>query len=267
MSTSKLVSYIKAHRCFNHPIFKDWALVNPDKKVVGALFHQIRSFCDATRLVHDLPQSLIEQGFSEESGLVQTIAESEENHGPDLAMMAGYIINKMSVEPEFSDLNDQLTIETRLKQFSDDILGSLPGYNYETGLLIQTEKARDVFEGRKAKANEKQNLYKNLGITIALEMVSNGQLIPGEKHCLVDSKLYDVSIDDNEMHYLKEHWGEAGAEAMHEESALQAVSTVINTDNESFIFEGAKEFLDSLLLLWDTLSATMLGSGYLRKAA
>lgn len=265
MSTDKLVSYIKNHRCYTHPIFQNWILVNPERDVVAALFHQIRSFCDSTRPVHNLPDALIQNGFSTESSLVKAIAESEENHGPELATMAGHVLNKMGKEPLFTDLYDTETIETYLKNKSDALLGKLPGYNPETGLLIQNEKARNVFEGRKQA--EAESLYKNLGTTLALEMISNGHLIPGEKQALLDSKLYPITIDDKEMHYLKEHWGEVGAEAMHEAAALNAISSVINSENEKLIFEGAREFLDSLMLLWDTLDSSLLGSGYLRQAA
>lgn len=260
MLVNELVSYIKNHRCFNHPIFQNWVLTNPDKEIVGALFHQIRSFCDATRIVHDLPNTLTDNGFSKESALVESIAESEEGHGPDLAMMAGYIINKMGDEKIFFDLHDQETIEARLKTFSDALLGNLPGYDKKTGLLIQNKIAKNVFEERKK--NDPESLYKNLGITIALEIISNGQLIPGEKHCLVDSNLYDITIDDKEMHYLKEHHGEGGAEAIHEQAAIEAISTVLAPKTRDLIFEGARKFLDSLCALWDTLDSTLLGSSH-----
>lgn len=265
MSANKLVSYIKSHRCYTHPIFQNWVLVKPNRDVVAALFHQIRSFCDSTRPVHNLPHALIQNGFSNESGLVKSIAESEENHGPQLATMAGYVLNKMGNEPLFDDLYDTETIEAYLKSKSDALLGNLPGYDIKTGLLIQNENARKVFEARKK--TDSEILYKNLGTTLALEMISNGHLIPGEKYALLDSNLYPISIEDKEMHYLKEHWGEVGAEAMHEDAALSAISSVINTENEKLIFDGAQEFLDSLLLLWDTLDSSLLGSGYIRQAA
>lgn len=265
MTVENLVSYIKGHSCYNHSIFKNWAKVDPSKETVAALFHQIRSFCDATRPVHNLPAALIKNGFSKESTLVVGIGESEENHGPELATMAGYIINKMSKIPVFKDLSNQLEIESYLKEKSDEILGNLPGYDHETGWLVQTKTARDVFEGRKN--TDKETVLKNLGVTLGLELISNRQLIPGEKLCLVDSKLYDVSLDDEEMHYLAEHWGEAGAEAAHEEAAKGAISTIMSTENEKLVYEGARNFLDSLSSLWDTLNSALLGSGYLNKCA
>ncbi|OGV25295.1 MAG: hypothetical protein A3F18_06985 [Legionellales bacterium RIFCSPHIGHO2_12_FULL_37_14] len=265
MSVDKLILFIKSHPCFNHPIFINWAEMAPDQVVVGALFHQIRSFCDSTRPAHAFSDGLVKNGLAKESCLVQQIAESEEDHGPELATMAGYILNKMSKNIIFSDLYDQNTIEAYLKSNSDSLLGHLPGYDRETGLLIQTKVARNVFEGRKK--TDLHSVLKNLGAMIALEMISNGQLIPGEKHCLIDSGLYKVSLEDKEMHYLAEHWGEAGAEAMHEQTAQEAVKAVMTADNKDLVFSGAKDFLDSLLALWDTLNAALLGSGYLRKVS
>lgn len=261
MSAENLISYIKGHPCYSHPIFSNWAKVNPEKEVVAALFHQIRCFCDSTRPVHNLPLSLIENGFSEESELVKSIAVSEENHGPELATMAGYILNKMSKEEIFSDLYDQENLEKFLKSNSDELLSQLPGYDKENGLLIQNKIARNVFETRKK--TDKTSMLINLGITLALEMISNRQLIPGEKHCLIDSNLYNASLEDEGMHYLKEHWGEVGAEAMHEKTAVDAINTTLTAETKDLIFRGAKVFLDSLASLWNTLDSALLGSGYL----
>ena len=265
MSANKLASYIKSHPCYSHPIFYNWSKINPSKEVVGALFHQIRSFCDATRPAHNLIDGLLQNGLSTESSLVKGITESEENHGPELATMAGYIINKMNDPLVFDDVYNQHQVEDALKKDSDKLLGNLPGYDKSSGLLIQNKVARNVFEGRKK--TDKESVLKNLGITLALEIISNRHLIPGEKHCLIDSKLYGVSLDDKPMHYLAEHWGEAGAEAMHEQAAVDAIEIVMNPENERLIFDGAKEFLDALVSLWEVLDSTLLGSGYLNKAA
>lgn len=265
MNAKELVFYIKDHTCYKHPIFQNWAKIGPSPKVVGALFHQIYNFCDATRPAHEFPIGLIKNGLSKESRLIQDIAESEEDHGPELATMAGYILNKMHDKPILYDLYNTHTIENYLKSNSDEILGNLPGYDKETGLLIQTKIARRVFEDRKK--TDKDTVLKNLGTTLALEIISNRHLIPGEKYCLVDSKLYDVSLNDKEMHYLYEHWGDAGAEAMHEQAAVDAINSVIDDKNSYLIFEGVKNFLESLLALWETLNCSLLGSGYISKAA
>jgi hypothetical protein len=92
-------------------------------------------------------------------------------------------------------------------------------------------------------------------------MISNRHLIPGEKDCLVDAGLYGASLEDQEMHYLLEHWGEIGAEQQHEKNAIAAVGSVLNDDTETLIVEGVDLFLDSLVALWDVLDAALLASG------
>lgn len=265
MAISELVDEIKSHRCYSHPIFDHWAAMQPPKEVIGALFHHVRSFCDATRPGWNLPDGLREIGLSEESSLLQEIVESEEDHGPELATMAGHILNRAAGDTVFSDLKDQQAIEGQLKRYSDQILGALPGYDRETGLMPQTRRARAVFDRRKL--TDCTSIYQSLGTTLALEIISNRHLIPGEKKCLVDSGLYNASLDEQEMHYLKEHYGEAGAEAFHEQNAIDAVGSVLSPDNEALVRAGAREFLDSLASLWDLLDSALLGAGGLRAAA
>lgn len=256
MTVQSLVAYIQEHRCLSHPIFNHWAEAKPNPEKVAALFHQIRSFCDATRPVHNLAEGLMSHGFSKESGLVKQIGGSEENHGPELATMAGHILNKMNPAPMFADVYSQDVVEAHLKACSDALLSHYPGYDTETGLLTQNHQARNVFEGRKY--TDEHYVLKNLGTTLALEMTSNRHLIPGEKLCLVDSKLYDVNLDEKEMHYLAEHWGETGAEAMHEQAALDAIQSVMRDENKEIVFQGARDFLDSLAALWDILDEQLL---------
>lgn len=232
----------------------------PEHETVGALFHQIQCFCASTRPGRSVPAALEEIGLSNESKLIQEIAESEEDHGPELATMAGFILNKAAGAEICSDLYDQEDVEAKLKDYSDKILGSLPGYDPETGLMMQTRKAISVFDRRKQ--SDRDSTYRNLGTALALEIISNRQLIPGEKHCFVDSGIYGTSLEEAEMHYLLEHWGETGAEEQHEKNAMDAVSSVLNEETAPLIVEGADEFLDSLAGVWDLLDSALLHSGY-----
>jgi hypothetical protein len=68
-------------------------------------------------------------------------------------------------------------------------------------------------------------------------------------------------MDDPEMHYLLEHWGEIGAEQQHEKNAITAVGSVLDDKTEELIVAGAYDFLDSLVALWDVLDAALLESG------
>lgn len=260
-----LVDKIKVHRCFSHPIFVNWARINPEPTVVGALFHQIQSFCASTRPGWNFPDALRKHGLSRQSELLQEIVESESGHGPELATMAGYIVNRAARAPIFADLYHQEQVEAKLKEFSDSLLGSLPGYDMKTGFTSQVRKAIGVFERRKL--TDVESTYRNLGTTLALEMISNQQLIPGEKYCLVDSGIYRTTLDVPEMHYLLEHWGEVGAEQHHEQNARTAVELALRTEYAQFVVEGVEDFLAALTGLWDILDAGLLRSGAAEKEA
>jgi len=260
-----VLEYVRAHRCFHHPIFRSWAAVNPAPDVVAALFHQIQSFCAATRPGWNLHEALARHGLGKQSCLLEEIARREVSHGPQLARMAGHIINRRGGRTVCPDLDDQDAVERQLRDDSDRILGTLPGYDHTTGLMRQTRKAIEVFERRKAM--DRDTTIRNLGTSLALAMISNGQLIPGEKHCLVDSGLYGVRLNDPEMRYLREHFGELGVEQQHETNAIAAVREALNADSEGLLMEGIDDFLDSLVRLWDLLDAALLASGYREGAA
>ncbi len=256
----RVTEHIRSHRCYSHPVFQHWAAVEPAPEVVGALFHQIQCFCSSTRPGHNLPEALGELGFDLESNLLAEIVESEENHGPELATMAGHIVNRAAGRTILPDLSDQRAVEAKLKEFSNRLLGSLPGYDLRTGLTVQCRKAISVFERRKR--TDREATFLNLGAALALEVISNRHLIPGEKLCLVDSGIYGASLDEPEMHYLLEHFGELGAEQQHEKNASSAVERMLTPATEKLVLEGANDFLDSLAGLWDVLDATLLHSGF-----
>jgi len=260
-----LVTRIKNHRCYSHPIFENWAAVNPPPEVVGTLFHQIQKFCASTRPGLNFPAALKQAGLTQQSELLQEIVNSEADHGPELATMAGHILNKSAASAVCKDLSDQSAVEGTLKLFSDRVLGSLPGYDRTTGLTTQARNAISVLHRRNLM--DEESVYRNLGTTLALEMISNRQLIPGEKHCLVDSGIYSVNMNEPEMHYLLEHWGEIGAEQQHEKNAMAAVCVSAEPRLQALIAEGADDFLNALTDLWDLLNTSLLQSGKLARAA
>lgn len=210
-----------------------------------------------------MPDALRTHGLDQQSELLQEIVDSEENHGPDLATMAGHIMNKAARAVVCPDVFDQQAVEAKLKSCSDASLGALPGYDQKTGLTVQCRSARAVFARRDD--DDRETTIRNLGTTIALEIISHRHLIPGEKRALVDSGLYDVDIDQPEMHYLAEHWGEVGAEAHHERNALEAVDAVLDDETEPLVMAGARDFLDALAAMWDVLDAALLQSGLIAR--
>lgn len=255
-----LVNHIENHRCYSHPLFQNWGKVNPDVAVLATLFQQIQLFCASTRPGGNYLEAMKTHGLVKENHLQQAIVESEENHGPELAAMAGFILNKKANQTIFEDVYDEAAVEAKLKEYSNQLLGNLPGYDKNTSLALQTQKAIDVLNRRQA--TDYETTIKNIGTTLALEKISNRQLIPGEKHCLIDCNLYDVNLNDPEMHYLLEHFGEIGAEQEHERCAVEMVELVLNEQTAPLILAGINDFLDSLVSVWDLLDSALLQSGY-----
>lgn len=172
--------------------------------------------------------------------------------------MAGHIVNRTGSQV-FDDVYDTARVEAWLKSSSDQLLSGLPGYDRETGLTPQAKAAIEVF--RRRFSSDAETTVRNLGTALALEIISNQSLIPGEKRALIDSGHYKADIDEPEMHYMAEHWGDAGAEQQHEANVIRAVTSVMDASNSAQIEQGVEDFLESLSVLWDVLDAALLASG------
>ncbi|MCZ4123617.1 hypothetical protein [Streptomyces sp. H39-S7] len=257
-TTDMLIDRIKTHRVFDHPLYEHWAAAPPSAEVSGALFHQVQSFCASTRPGGDFPTALRGLGWDEQAVLIEEIVDSEAGHGPELATMAGHIVNRTGSQV-FDDVYDTDRVEAWLKSSSDRLLAGLPGYDPETGLTPQAAAAIEVF--RRRFSSDADTTVRNLGTALALEIISNQSLIPGEKRALIDSGHYKAGIDEPEMHYMAEHWGDAGAEQQHEANVILAVSSVMDATNSEQIEQGVEDFLESLCALWDVLDAALLASG------
>ncbi|MCR8579098.1 hypothetical protein [Streptomyces sp. Isolate_219] len=257
-TTDTLIDRIKTHRVFDHPLYEHWAATTPSAEVSGALFHQVQSFCASTRPGGEFPTALRSLGWNEQALLIEEIVDSESGHGPELATMAGHIVNRTG-SPVFDDVYDTTRVEAWLKSSSDRLLAGLPGYDRETGLTPQAAAAIEVF--RRRFSSDAETTVRNLGTALALEIISNQSLIPGEKRALIDSGHYKADLDEPEMHYMAEHWGDDGAEQQHEANVIKAVSSVMDASNSEQIEQGVEDFLSSLCALWDVLDAALLASG------
>ncbi|WP_233201321.1 hypothetical protein [Chromobacterium alticapitis] len=184
------------------------------------------------------------------------IADSEQGHGPDLARMAGHIVNLGAGSVVFDDLEGQSAVEAGLKRYSDQLLGGLPGYDRASGLTRQAREAIAIF--RQRDRTDPESTLRNLGIAFALELISNRSLIPGEKRALIDSGHYGLGLDDPEMHYLFDHWGECGAEQQHEQNVRLAIAGALNVETRPLIEAGIDAFLDALAALWDVIDSRVL---------
>ncbi len=256
MSLNTLVEYVRNHRGYTHPIFHNWARAKPRPDVVGALFHHIQSLCACSRPAWNLEGALRALDRPNECKIFSSIVKSEEDHGPQLATMAGYIVNCAAHEQVFPALEKQSDVETGLRGFSAKFFGTLPGYDKTKGWTVQDRRISAVFERRKLA--DRDSTFRNIGTLLAIEMIANGHIIPGEQHCLVDSGLYALDLQSSEMEYLREHAGDDGAEKWHEEQATLAVGNMLDASTEPLIFDGVRECMDAVCGLWDLLDATLL---------
>jgi hypothetical protein len=256
LTVDELVREIRTHRAYTHPIWDHWAARRPPPRSLAALFHQIQCFCASTRPGLAFPDGLDALGLDQQSKLIREIVASESGHGADLALMAGHLVNRSSPSVVFEEIDSQEKVEQGLKRYSDLLLGDKPGYDHATGLLPETAAAIAVF--RRRNDASRTATWKNLGTALALEIISNRSLIPGEKRAIVDSGNYGVTLGDPEMHYLAEHWGEVGAEQHHEDNVVEAVTAALDVANAGLIREGVRDFLDSLAALWDTLDRLLI---------
>ncbi len=256
LTSDKIKAYITSHRCYQHSLFFDWAKANPSYNIVAPCLHQIRCFCDSTRIDHNFSTALRHHGYTEEADLQNEIVESESTHYDELLIMAAYIVNCSAKKTIIHDINDVIQIGYILRITSNLYFCNVPNYNQETGLIKQTREAIDIFEKRKK--TDLHNTWRNIGATIALETISHQQLIPGEKHAFVDSGIYGITLEDPPMHYLKKHWGEHGAEKQHETNAYTILDAILDDGNARYIMEGISGFLDSVAALWDRLDEAIL---------
>lgn len=256
MQAQDLVNHIRDHRCYTHPVFHHWAAVKPDAETIGALFHHIQRLCSCTRPALNFENGLSRLKLDEESEILASIIKSEADHGPQLATMAAHIVNQRSGKAVFSSLTDQPGVEARLAEYSQRKLGAMPGYNAATSSLPEDRRVWEVF-GRRTN-DDADSTYLNIGALLAIELLANGHIIPGEVHCLLDAGLYGLDMEDPEMEYLKEHAGEAGAENWHERAAIRAVEGVLNPSNTKLVLQGANDCLDSIAALWDVLDKGLL---------
>lgn len=245
-----LVGRVRGHRLYGHPIWTRWQRCLPPAPVTGALFHQWQKFCASTRPGFVFPEGLRNLGWFDQSDLIERIATDEQGHGTELARMAGHIVNRCDRTEIFPDVSARRTVEAGLKAYSDQLLGSLPGYDRYEGLTAQAAAAINVFE-RRGK-HDPVTTVMNLGTALALAVTGTGSIIAGQKRALVDSGHYQVSIDDPEMRYLRQHRESDETDVVH------AVATVLDEETGHLIERGVDDFLDSVSALLDLLDSALL---------
>jgi hypothetical protein len=251
-----LVDLVRSHRCYHHPMFEHWLQAKPGWEVIGAFYHHMQATCSSSRPGWAFDEGLERLGMAEQTRALRKIVASEENHGPHLATMAGFLMNREAGWTLCADLYDQDAVEATMRACSRRFFGTLPGYDGVAGHLPQDRRVASVYARRKQ--TDRDSTLRNIGTLLATEMIASGHVFPGELRCLFESGFYGVKKDDPEMVYLFEHAGSEGAEAWHAEEAIEATRGVLTEETEALIREGAQEILDALTAMWDVLDAALL---------
>jgi hypothetical protein len=261
--TDELVARVRAHRCYHHPMFEHWLESPPSWQVIAAFFHHMQNTCGASRPGWSFEEGLA--GLGADTRTLRDIVASEENHGPHLATMAGFLINRAAGRTICPDLYDQEAVEAVLLTCSRRFFRALPGYDADAGLLRQDRRVAEIYGRRKL--TDRDSTYRNIGTLVATEMIASGHVFPGELRCLYESGLYGARREDVEMEYLFEHAGPAGAEAWHADTAIAATREVLSAENCDLVTEGADDILEALAAMWDILDAALLLPDRAQKSA
>lgn len=253
---SKSQKSIRSLHFHNHPLFDHWLESKPTPEIIGAFYHHMQAVCSASRPGWSFDEGLERLGMDQATRTLRAIVASEENHGPHLATMAGFLMNRASGQTIHPDLADQEAVETIMKRCSDEVMGGLPGYDRSTGLSRQNRRVNYIYARRQRV--DRDSTLRNIGTLLATEIIASGHVFPGQLRALYDSGYYGARQEDPEMEYLFEHAGSEGAEAWHAETAIEATGLVLDAETEPLIRAGAMEILDALEEMWDLLDATML---------
>lgn len=250
----EIVHSIRSHRCYHHPMFEHWLAVKPSWEVIGTFLHHMQCTCSASRPGWAFEVGLEKLGLQTKT--LRAIVASEENHGPHLATMAAFLMNRAAGRTVCPHVHDQDAIEAVMRDCSRRFFGALPGYDMETGRLKQDRRVAMVYARRRQ--TDRESTLRNIGTLLATEIIAAGHVFPGELRCFFESGFYGVKRDDPEMEYLFEHAGSEGAEAWHAETAIAATGEVLDAENAALIRAGAEEILDALAQMWDILDAALL---------
>src|SRR5687767_8297217 len=144
----RLVDRIRSHRCHHHPMLDHWVQVKPSWEAIGAFYHHMQCTCSASRPGWNFERGLLMLGA--QATTLRSIVASEENHGPHLATMAGFLMNRAAGGTICPDLYDQAAVESVMRACSRKYFGNLPGYDLETARLKQDRRVAMVYGRRKA---------------------------------------------------------------------------------------------------------------------
>lgn len=228
MINPKILSDIEAHPALRHTVFQTLAARMYPPEVLTNYLVNMATFCAASRWPGTMFQEFDAVKCRHACDAIDKILASEQGHEAQLQAMGALLIGSTHLEP----LNrlDEDDIYERITDGTHDAIGTLT--------LRETDSWDDA-------------LYA-LGGMLAVEIVANRQIIPGQVAAFIDSDFYGLTLDD--VPYLKEHAGEHGAEHDHEATMITVVGNFL-PDDQARVAEGATEMLNSLEGFYDDLEA------------
>lgn len=257
VSIEQLDWIVQQHPAMSHTVFDTWAARKPGLATLGATLYQIGAFCDATRTCGSMAEGLTALGQDAAPQLLREIEESERGHENRFLEMARRLL--IETEPEqarYLPLNDLSSTHELLRQLSVRRLNNVPGVHHKAGLLVQTVRSQLHFRQR-ADTRREMVAY-NVGGMLAVEMLANRHIIPGEIRAIAYSDHYDVDLDQPDLAYLAEHAGENGAEAQHEKAIRKITADLLEHDNlAAFVGNGAQITCDIVGEFYDVLETVL----------
>jgi hypothetical protein len=199
------------------PLFKKLEAHKLNHQGMYAFWLSMGAYCEASRHMGNLIPSLEKLGYKTASEQIKEIETSEKNHGISLAIAATCCIKAAGDMERATILAQDWKKTTRLFA-SQEAIDTTP----EKEAIQLAQPCIDLFHARTLATPENAMYF--LGVTYGVERLANQNIIPGEIAAFIKNGLYDLSLTQKEMGYLKEHAEEyKGAEGWHEASMKKII--------------------------------------------
>ncbi len=223
----RLINRIESHPAHNHRVFRVLAHERPDTEKLTAWLSRMAQFCNHAREVFTMAEHLEGHGLKEQASIVRLIEESEREHGLMYARMSMKLTGAAIRVP---------TTDT-------------PAIH----------ELRRIFVARAYE--DYDSVFYSLGAYLALEVMAEYHIIPGQIDAFIRSGHYGVSLNDEALRYLRKHHEEFNADVIHAlriRSALRIVPA--NTSATPLVEKGAAEFMDALEDFYDELTEIIVNA-------
>jgi hypothetical protein len=218
-----LVALIEEHPVNRHLVFILLAQGRPPPEKLEAWLCHVAHFCALARNVFSMPSNLRYHELDEIALVIEKVRENERQHGALYQDMAKRLLGKPVIFRE--------TITPAIQQMEAIFVNR----DYEDHACV----------------------YKSLGAYLALDVMTDHHIIPGQINAFVKSKKYGVRL--SELEYLRKHYAEYSAAAVHGLKLRSALMIVPHSDNAfTHVKQGTKEFMDALQLFYDELVAIIV---------